>query len=192
MRVRIDVDTSAMQRAHVHGRHAKDLIVLHETVSPDVRGLGDVLAVERYLAGIGYGIHGVIDAEGFFAWARGLGDATFWQAGGVNERSVGLEQVSNVMLRSPDRAVRRLFWTSRHPQLRRTAQAVACVARAHGIPLHYSDADAPGVTSHYSVSLRYAASQGHTDCWPVHLGGYYPALEVIALARYYRRGGLRF
>ena len=83
---------------HAHGRHPKDLIVLHETVSHDVPGLSDIMGVEQYLAAKDYGIHGCVDKEGNIAWAYGLGNAIFWQCGGVNERSVGIEQVSYVMV----------------------------------------------------------------------------------------------
>jgi hypothetical protein len=175
---------------HVHGRHKKSLIVLHETVSPDVKGWADIDGVANYLANKNYGIHGLTDAEGNIAWAYGDGTAVFWQAGGVNEISIGIEQVSNVMLRSPSNAVRRHIWVARNAQLRATAKLLACISRAHGIPLRYVEGDGKhsGVTSHWSVSRYFAASQGHTDCWPVNNGGYYPTSEVLRLARAYKLG----
>jgi hypothetical protein len=188
----IDVNTTQLLRKHVHGYHKKDLVVLHETVSGDVAGLGDVKGVANYLASKDYGIHGLTDAEGFIAWAKGLGRAIFWQAGGVNERSIGIEQVSNIMLRSPSNVVRRHIWVGRSKQLRATAKLLAAISKAHGIPLVYSDGTRPGITSHWSVSQWSSASEGHTDCWPVHLGGYYPALEVIRLARLYKAAGVQF
>lgn len=179
---------------HAHGFHVKDLAVCHETVSPDVKGWADVDGIDAYLASKDYGIHSVNDAEGHIAWALGLGHAIFWQCGGVNERSIGIEQVSNIMLRSPSNAVRRKIWVARHPQLQATAKTLAAwhnsERAAH--PLVYSNGEHPGVTSHWDVSQHHPESQGHTDCWPVHKGGYYPILEVIALAKFYAKLGYHF
>lgn len=187
-------DTSAILKQHVKGYSPKDLAVLHETVSPDIKGWADIDGIERYLAGRDYGIHGMTDAEGHIAWALGLGRAIFWQAGGVNGRSIGIEQVSNVMLRSPKNAVRRAIWTARNPQLRATAQVLAAWHNAdkQKHPLTYSNGLWPGVTSHWDVSQHFKASEGHTDCWPVHKGGYYPILTVIRLAKVYAATGLHF
>jgi hypothetical protein len=143
----------------------------------------------------GYGIHGITDAEGNIAWALGLGSAIFYQAGGVNTRSSGIEQISNIMLRSPKNAVRRHIWVARHKQLRATAKILAAWHnhRPKHRPLVYSNGLHPGVTSHWDVSRHFARSEGHTDCWPVHKGGYYPILEVIRLAKaVYARLGVRF
>lgn len=187
-------NTAETVASHAHGRHRKTLVVLHETVSPDLDGWKDIDGVERYLAQIGYGIHGMTDAEGHVAWAYGFGSAVFWQAGGVNEQSIGIEQVSNVMLRSPSNPARRKIWTARKAQLRATARLLACISRAHGIPLRYVEGDGKhsGVTSHWSVARHFSASEGHTDCWPVNDGGYYPTSEVLTLARGYLKAGLRF
>src|SRR5207244_2658110 len=105
------VNTASLLTGHVHGRHPKDLVVLHETVSPDARGLGDIWAVENYLASKDYGIHGMTDAEGNIAWAAGLGDAIFWQCGGVNERSMGIEQVSTASTTGS-------YWVNRQKEMR--------------------------------------------------------------------------
>ena len=187
-------NTNALMRPHVHGTHPKSLVVLHETVSGDIPGWSDIDGVEHYLASKDYGIHGMTDAEGNVAWAYNLGKAVFWQAGGVNEQSIGIEQVSNVMLRSPSNAVRRKIWVARNKQLRATAKLLACISRAQGIPLRYVEGDGKhsGVTSHWSVTQHFSASEGHADCWPVNDGGYYPTSEVLSLARYYKRLGYRF
>lgn len=178
-------NTNALMRPHVHGTHAKDLVVLHETVSGDIPGWKDIDNVESFLANKGYGIHGMTDAEGQAAWARGLGRAIFWQAGGVNERSIGIEQVSNVMLRSPLNKIRKAIWLARHAQLNETAKLVASICNAHDIPCVYSDGTRPGITSHWDVSQipGNTASEGHQDCWPVHKGGYYPLMYVIYRAK---------
>lgn len=182
-------NTTPLMLPHVHGRNPKDLIVLHETVSKDIPGWKDIDSVETFLAAKDYGIHGMTDAEGHKAWARGCGNAVFWQCGGVNERSIGIEQVSNIMLRSPKNKVRRTLWVARNAQLHATAKMVAAIADVHDIPLVYSDGHHPGVTSHWSVSQWATASEGHTDCWPVHKGGYYPMYEVLYLARAYSAAG---
>src|SRR3954468_6285664 len=121
------LDTSRLMRPHSHGLAGKDLIVLHETVSGDIPGWKDINNVESFLAAKDYGIHGMTDLEGHIAWAHGLGNAIFWQAGGVNARSIGIEQVSNVMLKSPSNAVRRSIWVARTKQLRATAKLIAAI-----------------------------------------------------------------
>lgn len=182
-------NTNAIMRPHVHGHHDKDMIVLHETVSGDVPGWSDINNVEQFLANKDYGIHGMTDAEGNIAWAFGLGNAIFWQAGGVNERSIGIEQVSNIMLRSPLNWVRKSIWLARHKQLIATAKLVAAICNSRGIPCQYSDGTKPGITSHWDVSQHFPRSLGHTDCWPVHKGGYYPMYYVIYLAKGFKALG---
>lgn len=189
------LNTHDLMKPHAHGFAHKDLIVLHETVSGDIVGLGDILGVEKYLASKDYGIHGMTDLEGNIAWAAGLGRAIFWQAGGVNEHSIGIEQVSNVMLKSPLNSVRRKIWVARNTQLRATAKLIAAISRSQGIPIQYTDGkpgSKAGITSHWDISQWNTASEGHTDCWPVHKGGYYPILEVIQLAKIYYAAGVKF
>lgn len=186
-RLTVDFDSHSIMAPHVHGMHDKDLIVLHETVSPDAVGLSDILGVEKYLASKDYGIHGMTDKEGHIAWSVGLGHAIFYQCGGVNERSIGIEQVSNVMLKTPANSLRRKIWALRQKELRATAALVGAISSVHFIPLVYSDGRRPGVTTHWSVSRWASQSEGHTDCFPVHFGGYYPALEVIAMAKLWKK-----
>src|SRR5436305_11787320 len=124
MKLHVDLDTASIVGRHSHGRHAKDLVVLHETVSGDVRGLGDIRAVEDYLARINYGIHGMTDLEGNTAWARGYGDGIFYQCGGVNERSIGIEQVFRGATNKP---ADRLLWVVRQKELRATAKLLAAI-----------------------------------------------------------------
>lgn len=187
MRLHVDLNLAPIVRGDAHGRHLKDLVVLHETVSGDTRGVTDERAVAQYLDRVGYGIHGMTDREGNIAWARGLGDAVFYHCGGVNERSIGIEQVFRG---AHNRAGDRALWAVRQAELRATAKLLAAIHNTWGVPLIYSDGDHPGVTSHYSVSQYHSASEGHWDCHPVHLGGYYPALAVIRLARTIARTGI--
>ena len=65
-------NTASYVAQHSHGTHPKTLAVLHETVSPDVPGLKDILGVEAYLASKDYGIHGMTDLEGNIAHAKGF------------------------------------------------------------------------------------------------------------------------
>lgn len=194
--LKININSHDEMKPHVHGRHKKDVIVLHETVSPDINGMADVQINLDYLARIDYGIHGIVDKQGYIAWALGLGNAIFWQAGGVNERSIGIEQVSPI----PELLDKRILtlheaesvWKARKIQLKRVAALVACFARAADIPLKYSDGDHPGITTHWNVSQHHPESDGHTDCWPIQAGGYYPINFVIWHARIYKSRGLHF
>jgi hypothetical protein len=186
-KLKINYNSTLDMAPHVHGKHKKDMIVLHETVSPDIKGLADITGVEKYLARKDYGIHGMTDAEGYNAWALGLGQAIFYQAGGVNERSIGIEQVSDIPSRYRTNAQRKEAWGERDKQLRATAKLIACICRAHGIPLVASDGLHPGITSHWNVSQHFASSEGHTDCHPTRNGGYYPLDSVISVAKTYYR-----
>lgn len=191
-RLKIQFNSRTLMLPHVHGHHHKDLIVLHETVSKDIAGMSDVMGVENYLANKDYGIHGVIDKEGNTAWAVGLGNAIFWQAGGVNERSIGIEQVSRVMLDFKTNHEREQEWNRRKTQMNAVAKLIACLSRAWGIPIVYSDGDRPGITAHWCVSQIHKESEGHTDCWPVRREGYYPIGYVIKKAKYYKALGYKF
>lgn len=173
----------------VHGRGFKDMIVLHETVSSDIPGWQDITSVEAFLDAKDYGIHGITDAEGHIAWSHGLGDAIFWAAGGVNTRAISIEQVSRVMIQAPTTLLRRKMWSLRQAELRATAKLCAAIHNTRDVPLVMSDGLTPGITTHFQVSKHFPASLGHTDCFPVHLGGYYPLYEVIQLAKGYAQLG---
>lgn len=190
------MNIAGVQSSAVHGHHAKDMIVLHETISPDYPGWQDIIGTSNYLDMKDYGIHGITDLEGHIAWAFGLGDAVFWQCGGVNERSIGIEQVSKVPVQANTDAKRKVLWAARQAELRATAKLVAAISNSRKnkngsrqIPLIMSDGLTPGITTHYQVSQHFAASQGHWDCKPVHLGGFYPLYQVIFLARGYAKLG---
>lgn len=197
-RVRVDLNTAALMKPRQHGIHKKDMVVLHETVSPDYAGLSDVLQTSRFLASKGLGIHGVVDGEGNLAWAVYMDAAVLWHVSstdpegvshGANSRSIGIEQVSRVMLDYPDNRRRFEWWWQRDRQIDKVAKVLAHCHRVHGIPLEYSNGDEPGITTHWSVSKTFDVSGGHVDCWPRHLGGYYPVLRVIHRARQFHRRG---
>jgi hypothetical protein len=188
--VKVDLNITPIIEGEIRGyTRVKDLIVLHETVSPDYAGFSDIIANAGYLARQGYGIHGIIDAEGYLGWAYGNRKAivshTASNGGNVNTRSVGIELVSRVMVDLPDNASRFKKWWQRRQQLDKLAQLVAFIAHAEMIPLRWSDGNTAGVTTHWSVTKKYAVYGGHVDCWPKHKGGYFPALRVIHEASRY-------
>ena len=177
----------------MHGRHIKDQIILHETVSPNQPGLADIRATSYFLGhvrhdGVLYGIHGITDADGNIAWANGYGDAIFYHCassglkgnGSANYRGIGIEQISPV---AGDRETRIKWWDNHKTLLDATAELVAWQAALRHIPLVYSDGTKPGVTTHWSVSHAYAVPDGHWDCWPRQEGGHYPVFDVILKAK---------
>jgi hypothetical protein len=194
------VDISGMMSKVSHGTQTKTLMVLHETVSPDIKGIADMQANENYLVSIGYGIHGLTDAEGNMAWAYGCGNDIFWQCGGVNEISDGIEQVSPIPTYVADKtmtiAQAKKAWANREVQLHATAQLVAAWhlsdVKNHILEYVPGDGKHKGVTTHWDVSQFFAASEGHTDCHPVPHGGYYPIIEVVDLAKNYAQLGYHF
>jgi hypothetical protein len=193
-KLHIDFDSQNLMYQHTNGYHAKDLLALHETISHDGTGIADELGVEKYLAQKNYGIHGVVDKEGLISWAKGLGNAIFWQCGGVNTRSIGIEQVSYIPVQYKDNVERRQAWNHREVQLNAVAKLIACIVRAHpAIKLVYSRGTLPpGITAHWNVSQIFSESLGHTDCWPVKEKGYYPIENVITLAKQYYKEGWHF
>lgn len=189
------IDISAIVADDVHGFAQKDMVVLHETVSPDIKGVGDLLGNAKYLDHEGYGVQGLTDAEGNVAWARSYEDAILYHAastgskgsGHINTRAIGIEQVSRVMLDVKDNPSRFARWWKRNKELEATASLLAYISHKHGVPLRYSDGTKPGVTAHWQVSQTFDVPDKHTDCWPKHLGGYYPMLRVIFRARQIRK-----
>lgn len=187
-RPKVDVDLRPYYKGEESGHAQKSLVVLHETVSHDRPGLGDITGPAAYLDSKGYEIHVIIDAEGHSAWCwdpTAIYDHAASGNGRVNTRSIGIELVSDVPLER-DPVKRRKLWTPsgpRHLQLERLSEWVAWLSQTQGIPLRYSNASRPGITTHWSVSKTYGIAGGHWDCWPVHLGGHFPALYVIHRAR---------
>lgn len=178
-----------VQADNCHGRHNKSVIVLHETVSPDYPGWSDIISVSQYLDNKDYGIHGIVDLEGHAAWASGDGTCIFYHTssngGFVNTRSMGIELVSRVMLAEPDNYARWRAWWRRNEQIEAVAKMLAWGHATHGVPLSVSDGSRPGITTHWQVTQRYHVVGGHTDCWPRHLGGYFPLLRIIERAKAY-------
>lgn len=182
----------------VHGTSDKDLLVLHETVSPDIKGMGDINGVVAYLDKIGYGIHGMVDKEGHKAWAYGLGEAIFYHAGGVNTRSCGIELVSLIPAMIEKRIITKEqgwnMWLDRRAQLVSTAQMISAWHNTdpRRRPLKRSNGNQPGVCSHWDVSQRHTESLGHWDCQPHDKGGHFPLGHVIEMAQGYAHYGYRF
>lgn len=191
-------NSSKIMSGSAHGSHAKNMAVLHETVSPDEKGMADVMSTLTYLARVGYGIHGMTDLEGNMAWAYNMGNAIFWHAGGVNTQAIGIEQVSDIpaLIANKKISVKEAGaeWLKRDVQLRATAQLLAAW---HNVDPKYhvlktSNGLTPGVCAHWNVSQHFTASLGHTDCWPVNSKGYYPISKVIEYAKEYAAKNVRF
>lgn len=200
-KLKIDLNIADAQADNVHGRHEKDIIVLHETVSANYKGLGDIKSVSEYLDNINYGIHGITDDDGNIAWALGLGNAIFYHTassgkygnGNLNTRAIGIEQVSRVMMDYSSQAQRLAAWLHMKQELNATAKLIAAIVRAHPkIELKTSNGRTPGITTHWLVTNTFGVPGGHTDCWPVNNKGYYPLSQVISLAKHYYKLGYRF
>jgi hypothetical protein len=194
------LDIGPQQSKDAHGFVSrKDGVVLHETVSGDSLGLGDILGVSSFLGREGYGIHAIIDAEGTIAWSHGFRKAIFYHAassgfrgnGLVNTRFIGIELVSNVMVRFSSRTQRIKAWLGRDKQINACAKLLATLSRLEGFPLESIDSSPGlrGVTTHYEVTMRWGVIGGHTDCWPSTRGGYFPKKLILRRAKLYKRRG---
>lgn len=182
---KVDVDLRPFYKGEERGHHDKTLIVLHETVSYNRLGVGDILGPAAFLDKAGYEIHGIIDAEAHSAWCydpTAIYDHAASGSGGVNTRSIGFELVSEIPLLKPS-PLRLKTWLQRRKQLDKIAEWCAYLSTVTDVPLEYSDASDPGITSHWDVSKTYHVSGGHWDCWPRHKGGHFPILYVVQKAR---------
>lgn len=166
-----------------HGLARKNLIVLHQTISPDYKGLKDIEGVGGYLSHVGYGIHIIVDAEGNSgAVAPDQEGAIFYHASSgflnANTRGVGIEQIS-YKTSEPG------YWWKRLVQLHKTARWCAYLGKQHGIPMVYDPTCQTGICGHADVTKAGHVAGGHTDCeYPN-----YPTKMVARLAKSYRALG---
>lgn len=186
-RPRVDVDLRPYFKGEEPATHAKSLIVCHETVSYNRVGLDDIKGVAAFMDSRQLEIHGIIDVEGHSGWSyepRNVYDHAASGSGLVNTRSIGFELVSEIPFLKTG-LLRREAWQARkrRKQLDTLAQWCAWLHVTQGIPLRYSDATRPGITSHWDVSRTYLGGHGHWDCWPIHRGGHFPILYVIRKAQ---------
>lgn len=176
------------------GHSAKDLIVLHETVSRNIPGEGDIRSVARFMDDTGLEIHSIIDMEAHVGWCydrRAIYDHAASGLGNVNTRSVGFELVSEIPLLPTKKQRRDAWWDSeankpnpeRRKQLDTLARWCAWLHVAEGIPLEFTNGIKSGITTHWNVSETFLGGDGHWDCWPIHLGGHFPALYVVNKAQ---------
>lgn len=182
----VDVDLSGFFEAEEPRTAVKDMIVLHETVSYNRVGLGDITGVAAFMDSRQLEIHGIIDIEGHTAWSMHDQNRVYDHAlgGNTNTRAVGFELVSEIpFLKTP--LLRREAWRARkrRKQLDTVAHWCAWLHATEGIPLRFSDATRPGITSHWNVSRAYLGGHGHWDCWPIHQGGHFPMLYVVRKAQ---------
>ena len=189
-RPRVDVDLRPYYAGEERGHHSKELIVLHETVSHNRIGLGDITGVASFMDATGLEIHGIIDIEAHSAWCydpTAVYDHAASGDGAVNTRGIGFELVSEIPF-PPTRAERKEAWNpegARRKQLNRAAAWCAWLHEKQGIPLWFSRGRTPGITSHWNVSQTFLGGDGHWDCHPVHMGGHFPILYVVHKARQY-------
>jgi hypothetical protein len=182
-RPKVDLDLRPYFQGEEPTTHKKTLIVLHETVSHEAPGLSDIRGVAAYLDSTGLEIHGIIDKEGHSAWAYEP-EHVYDHVLGANPQSVGFEQVSDIPFLATN-AQRKAAWLAddRKKQLDKVAEWCAWLHQRLGIPLRYSDASVPGITSHWDVSNTFLGGSGHWDCHPIHRGGHYPILYVVNKAK---------
>lgn len=185
-RPRVDVDLRPYIRSN-HGSRAKDMIVLHETVSYNKPGLGDIKGVAAYMNSKGYGIHGIIDKDANSGWLYDP-DRVIWHVAGGNYQAIGFELVSEIPMMKGN-ILRFRAWWKRKRQLDKAAKWIAYLSKAEGIPIRFSNGGEPGVTSHWNVSRAAGIAGGHWDCWPKHQGGYFPMMYVIRKAQAYAKKG---
>lgn len=181
---RVDVDLRPYFAGEERGHAHKTLIVLHETVSYNAPGVMDIRNPAAFMDSRGLEVHGIIDAAGNSGWSydpRAVYDHAASGSGSVNTRSIGFELVSEIpLMPSP---LRVQAWLRRRRQLEKVARWCAWLHVDQGVPLDYSDASAPGITTHWDVSRTYLGGHGHWDCWPRHKGGHFPVLWVVQRAR---------
>ena len=182
----VDVDLRPYYKGEERGHHEKTLIVLHETVSYNRLGLLDIIGPAAFLDKEGYEIHSIIDQEGYSAWCYDV-DAVYDHAasgsGNVNSRGVGIEIVSEIPLLPAYKRLAAWLNRDRKRQLNKVAEWCAYISTVTNVPLKYSDATEPGITSHWDVSNSYGIAGGHWDCKPRHKGGHFPILYVVQKAR---------
>ena len=148
------------------------LIVIHATVSHNLRGLGDLRAIGRYFENpaVQASSHVCTDNEGNSArYVRDHDKA--WQCAGYNRMSLGIEQI----LPATGAEVTRDL-------LRETARWVARWSKIYGIPIRKGlcrDGRVlrTGVVRHSELG---AYGGGHTD------PGRYDMRAMLGLARWYR------
>ena len=188
-RPKVDVDLRPYFKGEETQTHKKTLIVLHETVSHDAPGLGDIKAVASFMDSTGLEIHGIIDIEANSGWSY-QPEYVYDHVAGANPQSVGFEQVSDVPFLKTN-AERKAAWDprgKRRKQLNKMAEWCAWLNQRLGIPLVYSDGSKPGITTHWDISETFLGGDGHWDCKPVHKGGHYPVLYVVRKAQQIREG----
>lgn len=164
-----------------NGKAAKTLIVLHQTISPDLPGIVDIENVSAYLKHVDYGIHVIVDRDGNSgAVDPDLETAIYWHCKGANDIGIGIEQVS-YKTAVPG------YWWPRFRQLCKTARWCAYLAKRHGIPLVYDPHGVKGICGHADVTRARGIAGGHTDCQYPN----YPTKWVVRAAAWYARFGWR-
>lgn len=191
----VEVDLRPYFKTEHGGHNAKSIIVAHETVSHNVRGVSDIRGVASYIDSIGLEIHGIIDKERNTGWSYDRRACYDHAASGrclINTKSVGFELVSEIPMLKTNEA-RKAAWLAqdRRGQLDEFARWIAWLSTVERIPLRYSPGNISGVTTHWSVSKTCLGGEGHWDCKPIHMGGHFPILYVVSKAQQIVRASAR-
>jgi hypothetical protein len=143
------------------------LIVLHITVSQDVRGISDIVSLQKYGSTPSSGVswHRCNDREGNVGILV-PDHLKAWTCAAYNPVSLNLEQIEDDILT-------RAQWLAKPKQLESTAHIVAFWSVRHRIPLEHSTKR--GVCQHRELGK---AGGGHQDCAP-----HYPLDKVLGRAK---------
>jgi|SRR5436190_3070641 len=148
------------------------LIVIHATVSHNLRGLGDLKAIGKFFSepSAEASSHVCTDNEGHSARYVLDGDKA-WHCAGFNRMSLGIEQI----LPATGAELSEDLY-------RETARWVARWSKKYGIPIHHGDVSGTRVTKagviRHSELGQYGG--GHSDPGPYHFN------HMLNLARFYR------
>lgn len=164
-----------------HGTHIPARIVLHDTESHDVAGIGDIRGIYEFWdrQGLGYGAHFVVDGEGNIGQGASC-TKIMWHVGNHNTGSIGIEQVGFASFTT-------FMWNrNKRAQTIKVARLLAWLSVHYQIPL-VIDTDI-GVCTHAMLSRQDSRAgienSGHSDP-----GTGYPLAFVLWLARRYVRLG---
>jgi N-acetylmuramoyl-L-alanine amidase len=143
------------------GHHPKNLIVLHQTISPDLPGIKDIASVGAYLAHVGYAIHMIVDKDANSGAVTPEFETAVYEHAtsgklGVNHRSIGIEQVSY-------KTGIKGYWWGRPRELNKVARWCAYLCKKHGIPPVYDPTCQHGICGHWDVTRAGHVTGGHTD-----------------------------
>jgi len=137
-----------------HGTHVPSAIVIHCTVSPNVKGVKDVLAIPNYwkIQNKGYNAHCVIDGEGHTVKCA-LDNKLCWAVAGKNTGRLHIELIGYDTYTKAQ-------WMQQEFGLKEAAKWCAYWCHRWGIPVKTSVNH--GIATHAMYSAAFHVSD-HTD-----------------------------